>query len=145
MYNHLYPYLYDFYGNYWANILAVAMIVIVALYVIFSLSALILCLISKWILYKKAGKSGWESIIPVYNDLVLIQIVGLPLWYIILLFIPIADIYAKFRINIELAYKFGKTASFGVLTTIFPQICIPILALGNSQYDPNRQSFSDGI
>lgn len=96
----------------------------------------ILMIISQWKIYKKAGKKGWECLIPIYNIIVLIEIVGLPTWYIALFLVPFANIYAMFKIFIELAHKFGKTTGFGVLTAFFSPICLPILAFGkNNVYE----------
>ena len=88
----------------------------------------ILVIVSLWIIFKKAGKPGWAAIVPVYNFVVLLQICDLPLWYIILYFIPFVNIYAIFKVYIELAHKFGKSTGFGVLMVFFSGICLPILA-----------------
>ena len=88
----------------------------------------ILAIVSLWIIFKKAGKPGWASIVPIYNIIVFIQVAGLPLWYLVLLIIPFANIYAIFKIYIELAHKFGKSTGFGVLSVFFSEICLPILA-----------------
>ena len=96
--------------------------------IVIGLAVGILVIVSLWIIFKKAGKPGWASIVPIYNIIVLIQIVGLPLWYLVLLIIPFANIYAIFKIYIELAHKFGKSTGFGVLTVFFSEICLPILA-----------------
>ena len=88
----------------------------------------ILAIVSLWIIFKKAGKPGWASIVPIYDIIVFIQVAGLPLWYLVLLIIPFANIYAIFKIYIELAHKFGKSTGFGVLTVFFSEICLPILA-----------------
>lgn len=90
----------------------------------------IITLVSQWKVYKKAGKQGWECLIPIYNIIVLIEIAGLPLWYIALFFIPFANIYATFKIYIELSHKFGKSTGFGVAMVFFNFICFPILAFG---------------
>ena len=92
----------------------------------------LLMIVSLWKIFKKAGKPGWASIVPIYNIIVLLEITGLPLWYIALFFIPFANIYAIFKIYIELAHKFGKTTGFGVATVFFSIICLPILAFSNS-------------
>lgn len=92
----------------------------------------ILVLISQWKIYKKAGKKGWECLIPIYNIIVLLQIVELPMWYLALFFVPFANIYAMFKIYIELAHKFGKSTGFGVLTIFFNFICFPILAFSKN-------------
>ncbi len=96
--------------------------------IVIGLAVGILVIVSLWIIFKKAGKPGWASIVPIYNIIVLIQIVGLPLWYLVLLIIPFANIYAIFKIYIELAHKFGKSTGFGVLSVFFSEICLPILA-----------------
>lgn len=99
----------------------------------------IIMIVSQWIIFKKAGKKGWEAIIPIYNFIVLIQIAELPMWYIALFFVPFANIYAMFKIYIELAHKFGKSTGFGVLTVFFSFICLPILAFGkNNVYQGNK-------
>ncbi len=96
--------------------------------IVIGLAVGILVIVSLWIIFKKAGRPGWASIVPIYNIIVLIQIVGLPLWYLVLLIIPFANIYAIFKIYIELAHKFGKSTGFGVLSVFFSEICLPILA-----------------
>ncbi len=97
-------------------------------YIVISLIVGILAIVSLWMIFKKAGKPGWASIVPIYNIIVFIQVAGLPLWYLVLLIIPFANIYAIFKIYIELAHKFGKSTGFGVLTVFFSEICLPILA-----------------
>lgn len=105
-------------------------------YYIFGIVVGVLLIVSLWMIFKKAGKPGWASIVPIYNIIVLIQVAGLPLWYIILLLIPFANIYAIFKIYIELAHKFGKSTGFGVLTVFFSEICLPILAFDkNATYN----------
>ena len=95
----------------------------------------ILMIVCMWRIFTKAGKPGWASIIPIYNIIVLLQIVELPLWYIVLFFIPFANIYAIFKIYIELAHKFGKSTGFGVASVFFSIICLPILAFSKCTYN----------
>lgn len=105
----------------------------------------LLMLISTWRIFKKAGKYGWASIVPIYNIIVLIEVAGLPLWYFILFFIPFVNIYALFKIYIELAHKFGKGTGFGVLSIFFPIICLPILAFGKCKYEGNDNNTNTTI
>lgn len=100
----------------------------------------ILMIVCMWIIFRKAGKKGWEAIIPVYNIIVLLEITRLPIWYIVLYLIPFANIYAMFKVNIELAHRFGKSTGFGVASVFFSIICMPILAFGKAQYDGNQAS-----
>ena len=62
-------------------------------YYIIALAFSVLIIVSLWKIFTKAGKPRWAAIVPIYNVIVLVQITGLPLWYIILLLIPIVNIY----------------------------------------------------
>ena len=83
-------------------------------------------------MFKKAGRPGWASIIPVYNYIVLIQVAEAPMWYLALVFL-VAPV-GLLMTYIKVAEKFGKSAGFGVLIWFFPFVGLPILAFGKSQY-----------
>ena len=53
-----------------------AMMVIVPIYGVI----LIVLIVANWKLFAKAGQPGWASIIPIYNLVILLQIVGRPTW-----------------------------------------------------------------
>lgn len=92
-------------------------------------------IVAQWKMFTKAGKPGWASIIPVYNMIVLIQIADLSLVYLLLFFVPIANIYALFKIYISIAHKFGKSTGFGVGMIFLSIIFLPILAFGDAVYE----------
>lgn len=52
------------------------------------LAIIVLMIASMWKVFTKAGKPGWAAIVPIYNIIVLLQIVGRPTWWIILFLIP---------------------------------------------------------
>ena len=109
-----------------------------------SLAVSIFTLVCMWRIFTKAGKEGWKSLIPIYNLIVLLEIVELPAWYIILYLVPIANIYVTFKIYIELAHKFGKSTGFGVATVFFNFICLPILAFSKKcEYQGNINQFNE--
>ena len=89
-------------------------------------------IICNWKIFKKAGKQGWESIIPIYNFVVLLEITNLPMWYIILLFLPGANIVASILIYIELAKKFGQSSAFGIGLVFLNPIFMAILAFNKN-------------
>ena len=89
-------------------------------------------IICNWKIFKKAGKQGWEAIVPIYNIVVLLEITNLPMWYIPLFFIPIGNIIALFLIYIELAKKFGQSAAFGVGLVFLSPIFLGILAFNKN-------------
>ena len=90
------------------------------------MGASVFTIICNWKIFAKAGKPGWASIIPIYNTIVMLEIAELPMWYIALYFVPVANIYALIKTYIELAHKFGKSTGFGVgmafLTPVFAGI-----------------------
>lgn len=100
----------------------------------------IFMIVCMWKIFTKAGKEGWKSIIPIYNIIVLLEIVELPIWYIFLYIIPFINIYALFKTYIELAHKFGKSTGFGVLMVFFSIVCFPILAFDSSTYQGGNYS-----
>ena len=95
----------------------------------------IICL---WKVFTKANKSGWAVLIPVYNLIVLLQIVKRPLWWIILMCIPCVNIVVLIMVYIDLAKAFGKDTAFGIGIILLPFIFIPILAFGSAQYQGNQ-------
>lgn len=100
------------------------------------ISAIImLIVVSQWKIFVKAGKPGWASLIPIYNTVVELQIIGKPDWYVLLLFVPFVNIVITIMICIELAKVFGKSALFGFFGLgIFSIIGYPILAFGKAKY-----------
>lgn len=89
-----------------------------------------------WIIYSKAGKPGWAAIIPIYNYIVLLEVVGKPLWWIILLLIPFVNIVAAIIVLNELSKCFGKGVGFTIGLIFLPIIFFPILAFGSAKYTP---------
>lgn len=60
-----------------------------------------------WKLYQRAGRKSWEAAIPIYNGIVLAQIINRPKWWIILLFLPIVNQLMFPVLWIETARSFG--------------------------------------
>lgn len=109
-------------------------IVIWLFVVLIVLAVSILMIIAMWRIFTKAGKPGWASLVPIYNMVVMMQIVGRPEWQVVLMFLPFAHIYISIVLPLDLAKSFGKTTGFGVLMIFFPAIMNPILAFGSSRY-----------
>ena len=98
------------------------------------LAVIALMIVSLWRVFTKAGQPGWACIVPIYNIIVMLQIADKPLWWIILFFIPIANIIIPIMVNIAIAEKFGKGAGFGIGLSFLGFIFFPILAFGDAQY-----------
>jgi hypothetical protein len=98
----------------------------------------IFAIVVNWKIYKKAGKEGWEILIPIYNIWVLYEIVGLKGWYSLLIFIPligpiIAMVFTVIA-YVKLAKCFGKNPMFAVGLIFLSPIFLAILAFGKSEY-----------
>ncbi|MBT8320777.1 MAG: signal peptidase I, partial [Eudoraea sp.] len=57
---------------------------------------------------KKAGRKPWEALVPVYNAIVLMQIIRRPKWWVILLFIPIINLLMFPVVWVETIRSFGR-------------------------------------
>lgn len=84
-----------------------------------------------WRIYAKADQPGWACLIPIYQHVVLLRIVGRPMWWLLLLYvIPVGWLVIPF----DLAESFGKGTGFGVGLLLLSPIFGPILALGDATY-----------
>ena len=94
----------------------------------------VLIIISFWKIFEKAGKPGWASIIPIYNIIILLEIIGKPWWWLLLLLIPgVNIIFGIWMFNL-LSISFGKTEGFTVGLVLLPFIFLPILGFGEDLY-----------
>ena len=64
-----------------------------------------------WRLYQKAGKKTWEALVPIYNAVILMDIIRRPRWWVILLFIPIINLMLFPVIWVETLRSFGKNSA----------------------------------
>ena len=88
---------------------------------IFFIVVQIIHFLGTWKLYVKAGRKAWEAAIPIYNGIVLMQIINRPKWWIILLFIPVVNLLMFPVIWIETIRTFGfykKLDSLLVIVTL---------------------------
>lgn len=65
--------------------------------------------VAQWRLYEKAGQPGIASIVPIWNFIVFLKIVGRPANHIFLFLIPVyGQLYLIPKVYIELCDSFGK-------------------------------------
>ena len=101
---------------------------------IFYLAVLVLMIVSMWKIFTKAGKPGWASIIPIYNFIVLLEIVGKPIWWILLLLIPLVNFIIIIMVTHRLSLSFGQGVGTTILLIILPVIGYPMLGFGSATY-----------
>jgi hypothetical protein len=99
-------------------------------------AVVLILIISLWKIFTKAGKPGWAAIVPIYNMIVMLEIACKPIWWFILLLIPLVNIIVIIIVLIELAKRFGKGVGFAIGMLILPFIFYPMLAFGDSKYTP---------
>ena len=95
---------------------------------------LLIGIISFWRIFTKAGKPGWAALIPIYNLVVWMEIIGKPVWWVLLFFIPCVNfIFIIWSVNL-LSKSFGQSEGFTIGLLLLGIIFYPILAFGNYQY-----------
>lgn len=89
-------------------------------------------IIVRWRIYKKAGKNGWASLIPIYRDVVMYKISDVSPWILLLVLVPVVGWFALAIINIytkfTLAEGFKKGIGFGFGLWLLGPIFEAILA-----------------
>ena len=119
---------------------------------IFFLAMEIFYYVSSCLMYKKAGNSGWEAIIPFYNSWVYVEIAGLDWWWFLVLnsvfvisvigdgqyaiIAGLVSLFGYFCCNYNISKKLHRDIGFAILMTIFPYVMIPIIRLSKKyQFD----------
>ena len=111
--------------------------------IFFYLAVVILMIASMWKVFTKAGKPGWAAIVPIYNLIVLLEIVGKPTWWLLLLLIPCVNLIIFIMVYHRLSLSFGKDVGFTIGLILLGFIFMPILAFGDAQYvGPGGQATS---
>ena len=115
-----------------------------------------------WKVYKKAGKQGWEAIVPFYSTWVLNEIAGLNWWWFLIsisgvivsfLGIPglsqlssLASVLANINMCYNVAKKFHKDGGFFVLMALVPVVGYAILAFDDKcVFDSNVEVSNNGF
>lgn len=87
-----------------------------------------------WKIFEKAGEEGWKAIIPIYNCIILLKIIGKPWWWLFLFCIPVVNIYPAVMTVYLLAKSFGKDVGFAIGLFFLGFIFIPMLGFGSARY-----------
>lgn len=98
------------------------------------LVVLLVLVVSMWKIFSKAGKPGWASLIPIYNLVVLLEIVGRPVWWLVLMLLPLVNVVIGIIVLVDLAKSFGKGVGYALGLLFFGIIFYPMLAFGSAQY-----------
>lgn len=125
-------------------------IVIMIPIILLILALLVLKIIGKWQVFKKAGVKPWKSIIPIYDAVVMCQIVGISPWWVLIstlgsfvlgaipyigVFLSVVlNCYLTIVLNISLARSFNKETGFGIGLWLLSPIFLMILGCNKDKY-----------
>ena len=103
--------------------------------IVLELALIVMVFAGLWKLFAKAGKPGWAAIVPIYNTCMMIDIAGKPIWWILLMFIPVVNIVVSVIVTIGLAKNFGRGTGTVIGLIFLPMIFLLILGYGSAEYN----------
>lgn len=106
-----------------------------AIGIILYFAIIIAIFVGVWKAFVKAGQPGWALLIPIYPLYCMTQMANKPGWWVLLFFVPIANIVVMFILMMEIAKNFGKSSGFGVGMVLMGGIFWPILGYGDAQFN----------
>jgi uncharacterized protein DUF5684 len=105
-----------------------------ALGLLIEIILIIVLIAAGWVIFAKAGRPGWAAIIPIYNTLVMLNIVGRPWWWLLLMLVPLLNIIIWIIVMNDLSSSFGHGIGFTLGLIFLAPIFGLILAFGGSEY-----------
>lgn len=85
--------------------------------------------------FLKAEQPGWIGFIPIYNYYIHLQIVGRPKWWMLLLFVPVANFFVALTIHLDLLKSFQRYRYIDqVLGVLFAPFYMVYVAFGPTTY-----------
>lgn len=94
----------------------------------------VISIVGMWKAFEKAGKPGWAALIPIYNIVVMIEIVGKPMIWVLWCLLPCVNwIFGIWLTNL-ISKSYGKEEGFTIGLLLLPFIFWPILGFSNARY-----------
>jgi len=84
--------------------------------------------------FAKAGKRWWVALLPVINLLVIMRIAGRPVWWVLLLFVPLLGIAVWTVVCLDVADRFGHGVPYTIGLVFLPFFFALWLGLGPDVY-----------
>ena len=113
---------------------AAGMAAFTGVYSLVMLGIAVLGIIAVWKIFTKAGEPGWYAIIPIWNTIVLLKIVGRPAWWIVLLLVPLVNFVVLLMVMNDLSKSFGQGMGFTIGLVLLSFVFMLILGFGKATY-----------
>ncbi len=85
--------------------------------------------------FEKTKNAGWKGFVPIYNYYIHLQIIGRPVWWLLLLFIPVINFFVALTMHLDLLKSFGRyTYLDQVLGVVFAPIYMNYVAWSDTSY-----------
>ncbi len=129
-----------------AGFFAIFMIMFFVL-ILLSLIPNIIRLIGQWKVFTKAGKGGWEVLIPYYNIYTEFKISGVSPWFLLIYLLPIILMPFYFITGFTSGVIEGTTGSPNLFLSVFPDIInilVCLVSLGLSVYSSFKLAIAFG-
>ena len=95
----------------------------------------IILLISNMKIFKKSGKNMWYALIPIYNIIVMMDIIKMKYIELLFILIPIVGpLIFMYKYSSKLSQAFGKSSGFTLGLFFLSFIFIPLLAFSDDKY-----------
>jgi hypothetical protein len=95
----------------------------------------VLVLVAGWKMFEKAGQQGWVAIVPILSTFGLLKIVHRPLWWFILLLIPLVNVVVVVIMMVDLGRAFGRGLGMALLLVLLTPIGFLVLGFGDARYE----------
>ena len=102
----------------------------------------VVSLAASWRMFQKMGRNGWEGIIPIYNYYVLFEELYGNGWRMLLMLIPLFNIYLTLKLFIDLSHRFHHGTGFGIGLAFLYPVFAGILAFGSAVYGDGSYAVS---
>lgn len=94
------------------------------------------------VIYKKAGKKAWAAFVPIYRNVVMLQVCKMSPWWLLLLLLPVIGWIILWLVSVAskfmLAEKFEKGVGFSFGLWLLPTIFETILVLPKNKYSKDE-------
>ncbi len=99
-------------------------------------TALLVWTAGAWGVLAKAGRPGWPALVPVYGAAKLLEVAGLPAWFVVVYAVPGANVAVHVLASVRLAQAFGQRLAFGLGLAVAPPVFLGFLGLGPAAHVP---------